>query len=83
MLRTPWSAGARGGGGQAAIFQPAAWRPARLTKCRAPGAAFTLALACRLPQRSGLPYTVFHPLYIYGPETAKDCEQWFVDRVIR
>lgn len=32
---------------------------------------------------SGLPYTVFQPLYIYGPHTAKDCEQWFVDRVIR
>eukprot|EP00775_Hariotina_reticulata_P006212 gene6211-6448_t len=30
-----------------------------------------------------LPYTVFQPLYIYGPHTAKDCEQWFVDRVIR
>ncbi len=22
----------------------------------------------------GLPYTVFQPLYIYGPHTAKDCE---------
>jgi hypothetical protein len=31
----------------------------------------------------GLPYTVFQPLYIYGPHTAKDCEQWFIDRVIR
>ena len=31
----------------------------------------------------GLPFTVFQPLYIYGPLTAKDCEQWFVDRVIR
>ena len=30
-----------------------------------------------------LPWTVFQPLYIYGPNTAKDCEQWFVDRVIR
>lgn len=30
-----------------------------------------------------LPYTIFHPLYIYGPHTAKDCEQWFIDRVIR
>jgi hypothetical protein len=26
---------------------------------------------------------VFQPLYIYGPHTAKDCEQWFVDRIIR
>lgn len=34
-------------------------------------------------ERSGLPYTIFHPLYIYGPHTAKDCEQWFVDRIIR
>lgn len=33
--------------------------------------------------QEGLPYTVFQPLYIYGPHTAKDCEQWFVDRVIR
>jgi len=32
---------------------------------------------------SGLPYTVFQPLYIYGPDTAKDCEQWFVDRIVR
>eukprot|EP00877_Chromochloris_zofingiensis_P002016 jgi/Chrzof1/11815/Cz06g11010.t1 len=30
-----------------------------------------------------LPYTVFQPLYIYGQHTAKDCEQWFVDRVVR
>lgn len=29
------------------------------------------------------PYTIFQPLYIYGPATAKDCEQWFIDRVIR
>ncbi|GBF92611.1 chloroplast stem-loop binding protein of 41 kDa, chloroplastic [Raphidocelis subcapitata] len=34
-------------------------------------------------KEEGLPYTVFQPLYIYGPHTAKDCEQWFVDRVIR
>lgn len=34
-------------------------------------------------EQEGLPYTVFQPLYIYGPHTAKDCEQWFVDRVIR
>ncbi|CAD7703195.1 unnamed protein product [Ostreobium quekettii] len=31
----------------------------------------------------GVPYTIFHPLYIYGPYTAKDCEQWFIDRVVR
>lgn len=31
----------------------------------------------------GLPYTVFQPLYIYGPHTAKDCEQGFMDRVLR
>jgi hypothetical protein len=30
-----------------------------------------------------MPYTVFQPLYIYGPHTAKDCEQWFIDRIIR
>mmetsp|Transcript_28353 Transcript_28353/g.62316 ORF Transcript_28353/g.62316 Transcript_28353/m.62316 type:complete len:556 (+) Transcript_28353:33-1700(+) len=30
-----------------------------------------------------VPYTVFQPLYIYGPLTNKDCEQWFVDRIIR
>jgi nucleoside-diphosphate-sugar epimerase len=34
-------------------------------------------------ESEGLPYTVFQPLYIYGPHTAKDCEQWFVDRIIR
>ena len=32
---------------------------------------------------SGIPYTVFQPQYIYGPHTAKDCEQWFVERAIR
>lgn len=26
---------------------------------------------------------MFQPLYIYGPHTAKDCEQWFIDRIIR
>jgi nucleoside-diphosphate-sugar epimerase len=31
----------------------------------------------------GAPYTVFQPLYIYGPHTAKDCEQWFMDRILR
>ena len=31
----------------------------------------------------GLPFTVFQPLYIYGPHTAKDCEQWFMERVLR
>jgi len=30
-----------------------------------------------------IPYTIFQPLYIYGPYTAKDCEQWFIDRIIR
>mmetsp|Transcript_1971 Transcript_1971/g.4448 ORF Transcript_1971/g.4448 Transcript_1971/m.4448 type:complete len:360 (+) Transcript_1971:37-1116(+) len=30
-----------------------------------------------------MPYTVFQPLYIYGPHTAKDCEQWFIDRIAR
>ena len=30
-----------------------------------------------------LPFTVFQPLYIYGPHTAKDCEQWFLDRILR
>jgi nucleoside-diphosphate-sugar epimerase len=37
----------------------------------------------RYLESEGLPYTVFQPLYIYGPHTAKDCEQWFVDRIIR
>jgi nucleoside-diphosphate-sugar epimerase len=34
-------------------------------------------------ESSGTPFTVFQPQYIYGPYTAKDCEQWFVDRIIR
>lgn len=34
-------------------------------------------------EEQGLPYTVFQPLYIYGPATAKDCEQWFMDRILR
>jgi nucleoside-diphosphate-sugar epimerase len=32
---------------------------------------------------STLPYTVFQPLYIYGAYTNKDCEQWFLDRIVR
>lgn len=27
-----------------------------------------------------VPYTIFRPLYIYGPYTAKEYEQWFMDR---
>eukprot|EP00210_Caulerpa_lentillifera_P008200 g7830.t1 len=34
-------------------------------------------------KKENLPYSIFHPLYIYGPYTAKDCEQWFIDRIIR
>jgi nucleoside-diphosphate-sugar epimerase len=34
-------------------------------------------------EEQDLPYTVFQPQYIYGPYTNKDCEQWFVDRIIR
>jgi hypothetical protein len=34
-------------------------------------------------QSVGAPYTVFHPLYMYGAHTAKDCEQWYIDRIIR
>ncbi|KAG7672381.1 hypothetical protein Ndes2526B_g09108 [Nannochloris sp. 'desiccata'] len=30
-----------------------------------------------------MPFTVFQPLYIYGAYTAKDCEQWFMDRILR
>ena len=34
-------------------------------------------------ERIRAPYTVFHPLYMYGEHTAKDCEQWFIDRISR
>jgi nucleoside-diphosphate-sugar epimerase len=34
-------------------------------------------------KEANLPFTVFQPLYIYGPATAKDCEQWFLDRIMR
>jgi hypothetical protein len=34
-------------------------------------------------ESEGVPFTTFEPLYIYGPHTAKDCEQWFIDRIIR
>lgn len=34
-------------------------------------------------EEQDLPYTVFQPQYIYGPYTNKDCEQWFMDRIIR
>ena len=36
-----------------------------------------------LLEESALPYTVFQPLYIYGAYTNKDCEQWFLDRIVR
>ena len=31
----------------------------------------------------GLPFTVFQPLYIYGPHTGKDYVKWFMDRLMR
>lgn len=34
-------------------------------------------------ERVRAPFTVFHPLYMYGAHTAKDCEQWYIDRIIR
>lgn len=34
-------------------------------------------------ESSSLPFTVFQPLYIYGAHTNKDCEQWFLDRIVR
>lgn len=34
-------------------------------------------------ERVGAPFTVFQPLYMYGAHTAKDCEQWFIDRIAR
>lgn len=34
-------------------------------------------------EEQDLPYTVFQPQYIYGPYTNKDCEQFFIDRIIR
>jgi len=32
---------------------------------------------------AGLPWTSFRPLYPYGPHTAKDCEHYFLDRILR
>jgi hypothetical protein len=46
------------------------------------GVTHTCYTCCPV-QSLGLPYTVFQPLYIYGPHTGKDCEQWFIDRIIR
>jgi hypothetical protein len=34
-------------------------------------------------ERVNAPFTVFHPLYMYGKHTAKDCEQWYLDRILR
>lgn len=36
---------------------------------------------CHLWQ--ALPYTVFQPLYIYGPHTGKDYMRFFLDRLLR
>lgn len=40
-------------------------------------------LLSRYLEEQDLPYTVFQPLYLYGEHTGKDCEQWFMDRVLR
>eukprot|EP00983_Pelagomonas_calceolata_P089894 1157357-Pelagomonas_calceolata.AAC.4 len=45
--------------------------------------AHALASIALVAQLINMPYTVFQPLYIYGPHTAKDCEQWFIDRIAR
>jgi len=34
-------------------------------------------------QEQKVPFTVFRPLYPYGKYTMKDCEQWFMDRIMR
>ncbi|PSC72036.1 Chloroplast stem-loop binding of 41 kDa chloroplastic [Micractinium conductrix] len=34
-------------------------------------------------EEADMPFTVFQPQYIYGPHTAKDCEQWFMERILR
>jgi len=34
-------------------------------------------------KKVGMPFSSFRPLYIYGPLTNKDCEQWFLDRIMR
>lgn len=30
-----------------------------------------------------MPFTIFRPLYPYGKFSPKDCEQWFMDRILR
>jgi len=30
-----------------------------------------------------VPFTIFRPLYPYGQFSPKDCEQWFMDRILR
>jgi len=37
----------------------------------------------RYLEEQDLPYTVFQPLYLYGENNGKDCEEWFMDRVLR
>ena len=37
----------------------------------------------RYLEEQDLPYTVFQPLYLYGDYTGKDCEQWYMDRILR
>jgi hypothetical protein len=39
--------------------------------------------SARLLAWQGLPYTVFQPLYIYGPYSAKDYMRFFLDRLMR
>ena len=48
---------------------------AACTQCR--------TLILRYLEEQDLPYTVFQPLYLYGEYNGKDCEEWFMDRVLR
>ena len=48
-----------------------------------PDHAAQLCIIRALPCLQGLPYTVFQPLYIYGPYAAKDYMGYFLDRLTR
>ena len=44
---------------------------------------YTEQLHTRVAALQDLPYTIFQPLYIYGPYTGKDYMPYFLDRLLR
>ena len=68
--------------GSAGAYLPDALAPQHVEGDARKASASHVAVENYLAEQ-GVPFTVAHPLYLYGAHTAKDCEQWFMDRVLR